>query len=189
MQSSKTSPSKTLMRWTLDDYHQLVKSGILRDRRIELLQGELIEMAPESPIHTSKTASGAEYLRQKLSGLALIREAHPITLETSEPEPDLAVVKGSSHQDYADHHPYPEDIFLLVEIANSTLAYDLNEKQQTYAAANIPEYWVLDTVNKKLHVFRQPQSKAYKETLALDSGILTLVAFPAVQISVKAFLG
>lgn len=193
MQTSESaanpSGSRTLMRWTLDDYHRLIKSGILRDRRIELLQGELIEMAPESPIHTSKTASGADYLRQQLSGLALIREAHPITLSTSEPEPDLAVVKGSSHTDYAERHPYPEDVLLLVEIANSTLTYDLNEKQKTYAEANIQEYWVLDTAHKKLHVFRQPQSKSYQESLVLENGMLKLVAFPNVQISVKTFLG
>lgn len=193
MQTSQSTASpivsKILMRWTLDDYHRLIESGILRDRKVELLQGELIEMAPESPIHTSKTASGADYLRQKLSGLALIREAHPITLSSSEPEPDLAVVKGSSHADYTERHPYPEDVFLLVEIANSTLAYDLNEKQAAYAEANIQEYWVLDTAHKKLHVFRQPQTQSYQETLVLDSGMLTLVAFPTIQISVKTFLG
>ncbi len=177
----------TPMRWTVDSYHQLVESGILRGRRVELIQGDLIEMAPEGPQHSSKTASGGDYLRQKIQGMAILREAHPITLEASEPEPDIAVVRGR-HEDYEAQHPYPEDVLLLVEIAQSTLAYDLNYKKQVYAKAGIREYWVLAVSSRKLHVFQNPKEGTYSQSKIVDSGVLTLLMLPSVSIDVKRLL-
>ncbi|MEL6454810.1 MAG: Uma2 family endonuclease [Cyanobacteria bacterium J06623_5] len=186
--SSRGASSKTFMRWTVEEYHSLVRSGILHGRKIELLQGDLVEVAPEGPKHTARTASGAEYLRQQFGGLALVREAHPITLSSSEPEPDLAVVRGQSHSEYEERHPYPEDIFLIVEIAQSTLAYDLGEKKQIYAEAGIQEYWVLDTTGRRLYVFRNPVAGKYTESLVSKSGELKLAAFPTVALSVDAIV-
>jgi len=124
-----SSLAQPLMRWTIEDYQRLVESGILANRRVELIDGNLVEMAPEGAPHSHTLSSGADYLRHHLSGQALIREAHPITLSGSEPEPDIAVVKLPRSQ-YQNRHPMPEDILFLIEVSNSTLAYDLQLRKK-----------------------------------------------------------
>ncbi len=84
---------KTLAKWSVDDYHRMVEAGILRDRRVELLVGEIVEMSPETPIHYTTAKRGAKYLEQLLSGKADVRLNGPITLSDSEPEPDIAIVR------------------------------------------------------------------------------------------------
>lgn len=201
-QSTATLESAvTLLRWTVDEYHRLVSSGVLKGRRVELIQGDLIEMAPEGPQHSARTSAGSDYLRERVRRLAsgrlvTVREAHPITLADSEPEPDIALVRGT-HADYEAHHPYPDDIVLIIEISKSTLAYDLNEKKQTYAEAGIPEYWVLDVEGRELHVFQEPvQAPAqadqvidYSEHKILKEGRLQLLKMPDVVVDVATFVG
>ncbi len=105
-----------LAKWSVEDYHLMIESGVLNNRSVELLEGEIIEMSPEGPLHSATNDNAAEYLRELLRGTARIREAHPITLISSEPEPDIAVVR-LTNTNYTDRHPYPEDIYWLVEIA------------------------------------------------------------------------
>lgn len=191
MQKQQESFAATLMRWSIDDYHRLISTGVLEGRRVELIQGNLIEMAPEGPMHSAKTSSGSEYLRERTRGLAIVREAHPITLSDSEPEPDIALVRGT-YTDYQEHHPYPEDIFLLVEISKSTLAYDLSQKKQTYAEAGIPEYWVLDVEKLEVHVFQHPvqtgNSADYSNHKVIRSGSLQLAKIPEIVVDISAFI-
>ncbi len=118
---------KTLLKWTVTEYHHLINTGILVDRQTELLHGEIVEMSPESPIHTQITETTVEYLRFLLKGLAYIREAHPITLSNSEPQPDIAIVYPPRNN-YRQRHPYPEDILWLIEVANTTLTYFRRKK-------------------------------------------------------------
>lgn len=179
---------QTLMRWTIEDYHRLVDAGVLSNRRVELINGNLVEMAPEGAPHSHTTQSGADYLRQCLSGKALVRDAHPITLSTSEPEPDIAVVKLPRSR-YKTRHPYPEDILFLVEVSKSTLAYDLNEKKQIYAEVAIPEYWVADVVDQKIYVFRELQAGVYTAEVVFKTGVIKPLAFPDVSVRVNDFLG
>jgi len=110
-----TQLMKTLVKWTVADYHRLIETGIFSNRRVELLQGEVVEMPPEEPIHSYVTEGGVHYLRSLLQGLAVVREAHPITLADSEPQPDVAIVQPP-RQRYLQHHPYPQDIFWLILI-------------------------------------------------------------------------
>ncbi len=84
----------TLTKWSLSDYHQMIDTGILDDRRVEFILGEIIEMSPEKPLHCSINHQGATYLRSLLKQNAVVREAHPITLSDSEPEPDIAIVRS-----------------------------------------------------------------------------------------------
>jgi Uma2 family endonuclease len=102
----------TTAKWTLDDYHQMIEVGLLCDRHVELLNGEIVEMSPESPEHAQLSADTADYLRSLLSDKGLVRDAKPITIpETnSEPEPDLAIVQPLREL-YRTRHPYPENIF------------------------------------------------------------------------------
>jgi Uma2 family endonuclease len=175
---------KTLMKWSLEDYHNLIDNGLLADKNVELLEGELIEMSPESPLHSYVTRTGTQYLREKLKGLALIIEAHPITLNNSEPEPDIAIVKPLSHG-YKNRHPFAEDIFCLIEISNKTLNYDLNDKKRIYAKEGIKEYWVADINNRQIHVFLNPENNDYSVSKIISEGIIKTQAFPDLELVVE----
>jgi Uma2 family endonuclease len=130
---------ETLAKWTLDDYHRMIASGILDDRRVELLAGKIYEITPEAPLHTFCGGNLADYFRDRLNRQALVREARLITLIDSEPEPDIAIVRGS-WSDYRERHPGANDIYLVVEISNSSLIKDLEQKQPIYAVAGISEH-------------------------------------------------
>lgn len=150
----QTLEQLTPVRWSVDDYHQMVRAGILRDRRVELLEGNIVEMSPVEPIHDDLGDELAAYLRAKLGARAKIRECKAVTLPTSEPQPDIAVVENRR---YGDHHPYPENIYLLIEIAKSRPARDLEVKRQIYARSGIVEYWVFNLEKQELKVFRDLQ--------------------------------
>lgn len=178
---------KTRYKWTVTDYHQLVETGLLEGKPVELLEGELIEMSPEGIPHSYTNRSVADYLRTLLDGLAFISEAHPITLDNSEPEPDIAIVRLPK-EIYKQHHPYPEDIYWLVEIANQTLDKDLNEKTITYARNGITEYWVIDLPNRKLWVFTQPETQGYSQTQEFIKGSISPQSFSNISVEVKDLL-
>lgn len=119
-----------------------------------------------------------------MNNRALVREARPITLaDNSEPEPDIALVRGT-WSDYRLRHPSPEEVFLLVEVSQSTLAKDLDKKKSAYAEAGIPEYWVLDLVNSLLIVFRNPLGSNYLSRQEFNSGDISPSMFPDIKISI-----
>jgi Uma2 family endonuclease len=178
----------TLAKWSVQDYHQMIQAGILNDRRVELLQGNIIEMSPEGPLHRKTNDLIAEYLREKLSGSAKIYEAHPVTLADSEPEPDIAVVKLPISL-YNSRHPAAEEIHLLVEISDSTLEKDLKQKQVVYANAGILEYWVVDLNAQQLIVFQHPSENCYQLQQTYRQGTLSLTAFEKIELSVEKLLG
>ena len=174
-------------KWSISNWHELVDSGVLAQHRVELLEGEIIEMSPEGPMHSSTNHSVVEYFRELLGKRAVIREAHPITLDNSEPEPDIAVVR-SPYTNYFVRHPYAEDIYWLVEISNKTLKLDLERKLATYARNGIMEYWVIDLVNKKLVVHTQLVGNSYTQVQNLTTGNISPQAFPDLVIRVDRML-
>jgi Uma2 family endonuclease len=174
--------------WTIDRYHQALEAGIFSDLDLELLEGELVIMAPEGVPHASSNDEAAEYLREVLGDRARVRDAKPITLFDSEPQPDLAIVQPTPNV-YRLHHPYPEDIFWVVEYSNATLAKDLTQKATIYAAAGIQEYWVADLKHTELRVFRDPTPTGYTTQLTLTSGAIAPLAFPTIQVDVRRMLG
>jgi Uma2 family endonuclease len=178
----------TLAKWSVEDYHRMIESGVLNNRSVELLAGEIVEMSPEGPLHSSTNDNVAEYLRELLRGVARIREAHPITLENSEPEPDIAVVR-LTNTNYSERHPYPEDIYWLVELSNTTLEEDLGRKKRIYANAGINEYWVINLKTTEIIVFREPSGNDYKTKFTVNEGSITPIAFPNIQIEVNTLLG
>ena len=113
----------TSVTWSIDDYHLMIESGVLNNRSVELIEGEIVKVSPESPLHRFTNDSVAEYLRKLLQDKAKVFEAHPITLKNSEPEPDIAVVHLPD-TNYLNRHPYPEDIYWLIEISHTTLEDD-----------------------------------------------------------------
>ena len=142
----------SIAKWTVAEYHRMIAAGLLDHRRVELLQGEIVEMAPEGEPHAYGSTEGKKHLERLLGELATIREGKPITLpDDSEPEPDLAIVQPLGRE-YRAHHPYPENIFWLIEYSDSSLSKDLELKSQLYAAVGIPEYWVVNLKRLELVV-------------------------------------
>lgn len=178
---------KTLAKWSMDDYHRMVETGILRNRRVELLGGEIIEMSPETPIHYTTAKQSTKYLEALLSGKADVRFNGPITLSDSEPEPDIAIVQ-LPESTYKDRHPGPQDIFWIVEVAKTSLKKDIEIKLSIYATAKIQEYWVLDLSNRQVIVFRTPQDGKYLEENTFQEGVIKPLAFADVSVCVEKLL-
>ena len=178
---------KTLAKWSVDDYHRMVEAGILHGRHLELLAGEIVERSPETPIHYTTAKLGAKYLEELLSGKADVRFNGPITLSDSEPEPDIAIVR-LPESSYNDRHPAPQDIFWIVEVAQTSLKKDLEIKAVIYATAEIQEYWVLSLSAKQMIVFRNPQNGKYVEEYTIEQGTVTPLAFADVSVSVQRLL-
>jgi Uma2 family endonuclease len=177
--------SITIAKWTIDQYHELVATGILDDRRVELLAGDIVEMPPEGMPHAVYCGRTVKYLRNLLGERAEIRETHPITLpNNSEPEPDVAIVRSPDTQ-YLAHHPYSEDIFLLIEYSDTTLAKDINIKQRIYAQAGILEYWVVNLQAAELIVFRDAGNDGYEAQTKLTSGSISPLSFLDIAVEVR----
>lgn len=179
----------TVAKWTIKDYHRMIAAGILVGRNVELLNGEIVEMAPEGEIHAYFSDEAGEYLIYLFGDRAKIRQAKPITIlaSNSEPEPDIAIVQRLG-RDYREHHPYPENIYGLIEYSDSSLNKDLEEKTKIYAAAGIPEYWIINLQTTQLIVFRSPTEEGYQFQETLAQGTISLLAFPDVAIAVERLL-
>jgi Uma2 family endonuclease len=187
---SFTPAPSTVKHWTVEEYHRMAELGLFRsDERTELIAGQIILMSPKGAPHVTSLHLLGQILEGKLDGLALIRRQDPIWIDNfSEPEPDLVVVRGEI-VDYADRHPQPQDIYLIVEVADSTLKYDCETKDKIYAKAGIPEYWVLDIKGRQLHIFRDPSISGYvSHTILRESANATPIAFSAILIPIQAIL-
>lgn len=186
---STESMTFVLHRWDVYEYRRAIAAGIFADQAVELLDGFILDMTPEGPFHAYSDRTIADYLRQTLVGQAYISEAHPVTLSvTSEPEPDIAIVRLPSSR-YRNQHPAAEDIFWLIEIADSSLDKDLNQKAEAYAQAGVPEYWVIDLKNQSVQVMLNPQSQRYQSATEHRIGSLSPQAFPTLQVAVSLLLG
>ena len=148
---------RTPTKWRISDYHQMIANGLLAERQVELIDGQIVDMAPELPIHRATYRRGAKYLEEILGSHAVVFSAAPITLPSDgEPQPDISIVKAPETQ-YDDKHPVPEDTYWLIEVSNSTLEYDLGKKAAIYAKDSIKDYWVIDVAGQQLWVHREPQ--------------------------------
>ena len=178
----------TLAKWTIDEYHSMIEAGLLDNRQVELLKGKIVEMSPEGEAHAYFSSEAEDYLRTLLGDRATIRSGKPITLpDDSEPEPDIAIVQRLGRE-YLAHHPYPENIYWLIEYSNSSLEKDLNVKTKIYAAVGIKEYWVVNLKKRQLIVFREPQETEYASKATFSSGFVCLLAFPEISVAVDAII-
>ncbi len=175
-------------KWTLERYHQAIDAGLFDDQPIELLRGDLIVMPPEREPHAYYNSEVGDYLRVLLGRRAKIREAHPITLpNNSEPIPDLAIVKPLGAT-YLEHHPYPSDIFWLIEFSKATLNQDLTIKRSIYAEAGITEYWVVNLNNQELIVFRDLDNGNYSTEEIYTTGRIFPRALTDIEVSVQRLI-
>ncbi|MFO7141273.1 Uma2 family endonuclease [Arthrospira sp. PCC 8006] len=177
------TPLKRPLQWSIEDYHQIVNTGILAQRRVEA--GEILEMAPESADHTYSWGSLVTRLSQMLGDRALVRPPAPITLSQSEPEPDIAIVTGTWER-YIDRHPSADDIFWLIEISRPTLAFDRTVKAPLYAAEGIAEYWIINLKERQLERDRQPSPTHYRDRQVLNGGAIAPLAFPDCILEVRS---
>jgi Uma2 family endonuclease len=141
-------------RWTRADYYKMGELGLLPEKNVELIEGEIIEMSPIHSPHATAVTLLNEVLREVFSKGWVIREEKPLSLGTnSDPQPDLAVVAGKV-RDYAQAHP--DTAALVIEVAESTLSYDRKRKASLYAKAGIQDYWIINLVNQQVEVHRRP---------------------------------
>jgi Uma2 family endonuclease len=139
-------------KWTREQYYKLGETGIFNGRRVELINGEILEMSPIGWPHSLAKALVVDTLRAAFASGYWVSEQSPVQAVASDPQPDVAVIPGSPRA-YTGH---PSNAVLIVEVADTSLFYDTTTKVELYAAAGVADYWVLDLDGKQLHVFRDP---------------------------------
>ena len=154
-------------RFTVDEYHKLANRLFGDDARVELLDGEIIDMSPIGKRHAACVGRLNQLLAVRLGQAAAVWPQNPVELsDLSEPQPDLAVLRRRDDF-YAGELPGPADVLLLIEVADTSLAFDRAVKVPLYARAGIPEVWVIDLEGETVEVFRGPGPDTYAEaTLA-----------------------
>lgn len=149
-------PTAPIWRMSVDGYHQLLDAGIVtEDEPLELLQGWLVPKMQKSPLHVFVASQMKRSLCRLLPDGWWIGRQSPITMLDSEPEPDLAVIRGD-FLDYSQHHPTPEDVAIVIEVAHSTVEIDRVLKGQVYASAGIAEYWIVNLLDQCVEVYTKP---------------------------------
>jgi Uma2 family endonuclease len=158
-------------RFSVREYYRMAETGVLRsDARVELLDGQITDMSPIGPFHGGVTKFLTEFFVVVAKGRWTISVQDPVRLDDhSEPEPDLMLLKPAADF-YRNRHPLPDDVFLLVEIADTSLARDQEEKLPAYARAGIAEVWIVDLNEQTIEIYRQPHFAGYGEKAILREG-------------------
>ncbi|MBL1262429.1 Uma2 family endonuclease [Methylomicrobium sp. RS1] len=163
------SPRKHLTN--LDEWRRLGEANIFpSDSRLELIEGEILEMAPIGFNHAGHLKRINNLLTLRVAGKAIVSVQDPLQLgDLSEPEPDFMLLKPNPDF-YTSRHPTADDVLLLIEVADSSLVFDQNQKQRLYALHRIPEYWLLNLNDNCLEVYRRPHGELYEEKTTLRTG-------------------
>jgi Uma2 family endonuclease len=172
--------------WTRDDYHRMAEAGLFVDQRVELVHGEILMMSPMNPAHAASLQLTAKALEQAFGTGCCVRVQLPLHLDDqSEPEPDLAVVPGTQ-RDYRQH---PTAALLVVEISDTTLDFDRRRKRGLYARAGIPEYWIVNLLDRCIEVHLFPTGGEYAHSCTYDAtSTLAARAAPHSPLRVAAML-
>ena len=150
-----SSPQPRPRRWTLAEYYQMGDLGWFDDQRVELVGGEVLEMPPKKDLHVACVSLAAKSVARAFGDGHWVRTQDPLRLiNDSEPEPDVAVVRGAERDYIGTGHP--SSALLVIEVADTTLTYDLGVKASLYAASNLQDYWVVDLVGMTVHLHRDP---------------------------------
>ena len=177
--------------YTVTEYYALVDEGVLReDDRVELIEGEIRHMPPIGSQHAAGTNRLNLLFHRGLGDRATVSVRGPVRLsEISEPAPDLLLLRFREDF-YASRHPRPEDVLLLVEVADSSLGYDQGTKAPLYARHGIPEVWTEALGRTTLEVYRDPSPQGYRDVRTLRRGDrISPLAFPDLVLEVSAILG
>lgn len=183
-------PLLTRRRFTVDDYHRMAKAGILHDDdRVELLDGEIVEMAPIGSRHAFAVNNLTAEFGEQAAGRVVISVQNPVRLSLhSEPQPDLLLLRPPRGR-YAESLPGPDDVLLVVEVSDTTASYDRRVKLPRYAAAGIPEAWLVNLPRRSIEVHREPRDGRCQQVTVYRRGdAITLLALPAITVAVNAIL-
>ncbi|CAN5832630.1 Uma2 family endonuclease [soil metagenome] len=175
---------------TVAEYDRMIEAGIYTENdRIELLNGEIIEIMAKGPKHVYFNEKIADILKEKLGKTADVRSQNPIILDDfSEPEPDI-VLAIPPRENYLENHPTASNILLVMEISDTTLTYDREAKAKAYSRNGIEQYLLLNLQNETLEDYRQPGEDGYQFKRTLRKGdSLNLVAFPEIEIKIDDLL-
>lgn len=153
-------PTDLVWQLSVDQYHEMVRTGILtEDDPVELLEGLLVPKMPKNPRHRAATRLLCKALERLAAAGWYVDTQEPITTADSEPEPDVAVVRGDT-LNYLDRHPSPADLALVAEVADATLSRDRGPKKRLYARAAVPVYWIVNLINNQVEVYTEPSGAA-----------------------------
>jgi hypothetical protein len=182
-----------LRRFSVAEYHKMIKTGILKpDDRVELLEGWIVNKMPQNPPHSSSVTRANRRLARILPDRWTLRVQAPITLNNSEPEPDIVLARGAV--EFYDHrHPRPTDIGVLMEFGDSTLLEDRLYKGVLYAQERIAEFWLINLVQRKIEVYTKPRGGKYhqkveyteKESVPLVLDRLKVADIPVAELLAK----
>ena len=173
-------------RLTLDEFLRMGEAGILgEDARVELIEGDLIDMAPIGSRHAAVVGRLTHLLVQAAGDRAIVWVQNPISIdEHSMPQPDIALLKPRADS-YSSAHPRPEEVLLIIEVAETTLAYDVKVKLPLYARAGIPEFWVIDIEHARITRYSDPHNDAYTRTEPISLAEVDLLPLPGVSVDLS----
>lgn len=184
MSAQIDSPKRHLV--TAQEYLRMGETGVFApDARLELIEGEIFEMAPIGPPHAAAVRTLTSLMYQRVGQQAIVSVQAPLIAgQLSVPEPDLALLKPRP-DNYASAHPGRAEVMLVIEVADTTLAMDLETKVPLYARGGVPEVWVVAVEQRAVHVFRDPGMKGYRTTfVAKGEDELTAAELPQMRLRV-----
>jgi Uma2 family endonuclease len=177
-------------RLTVEDYYRMAEVGILdAEARVELIEGDIIDMAPPGSPHAATVHYLTEVLIGAVQGKATVLVQNPVRLsDFSEPQPDVALLRRRDDF-YRERHPRPADVLLIIEIAASSLRYDRETKLPLYARHDIPELWLVDVGGERLSRYRIPRAGEYTLVDAPDLTRVEIPAMPGVVVDLRRLFG
>ncbi len=158
----KATPQPARYQFTVDEYDRMGEMGIFKDTRVELIEGTIIDMTPINSRHASLVDKLSNWLSALHAGQVIIRSQNPLRLSTtSEPEPDITILDFAPDF-YASGHPGPDQTQLVIEVSDTSLAYDRETKGALYAACHLPEYWIVNIPDQQLECYSDPWNGVYQ---------------------------
>jgi Uma2 family endonuclease len=181
---------QTKHRFSVKEYYRMSETGVLRpDARVELLNGEIIDMSPIGPFHGGLVNRLVRLFTKNANGRWIVSAQNPLRLDDhSEPEPDVMLLKPAA-DDYTSRHPRPDDVFLLIEVSDTTLDYDRTEKLPAYGRAGVAEVWIVNLNDSTIEAYREPHFTGYGSKTLLRAGdTIAPLAFPDAALDVAELL-
>ena len=177
--------------FNVEEYYRMAEVGLLsEDDRVELIEGEIIEMSPIGSTHGGTVNRSSTFLNRELAGIVIVSVQNPVRLDDfSEPQPDIALLKPRKDF-YSKTHPTSEDVLVVIEVADTSLAYDRNIKLPLYARAGIPESWLIVPAKEVIEIHSQPKNGKYQKTQRLKRGkALVSPTIPSLSCKVEDLIG
>ena len=177
--------------FSVDDYYRMFQAGVFsRGDRVELIEGEVVEMSPSGSTHQGCVDELSSIVMEKIGRAAIVRVQGPIHVDDySEPQPDISLLKPRRDY-YRRAHPTPADVLLVIEVADTSVEYDRNVKLPLYARAGIPETWLIILPKDLIEVHCEPKNGKYQKVQRLKRGkSLASLKLPELKLSVDDILG